>query len=59
MSCPILEIVIGTVVVVDQKWMPAITESPIKAGMCSTKRAEGEGVSCFLGGFRDDFGVRD
>ena len=49
-SHPVLEVVIGTVIVVDRKRMPAVTESPIKAGVCSTKRAEGEGISRFLGG---------
>ena len=59
MSHPILEVVIRTVIVVDRKWMSAVTESPIKAGMCSTERVESEGISRFLGGLRDDFGVRD
>ena len=59
MSRPVLEIVIGTVMVVDRKRMSAVTELPIKAGVCSTERAESEGISRFLGGFRDDFGVRD
>ena len=58
-SCPILEVMIRTAIVADRKWMPAVTESPIKAGMCSTERAESKGISCFLRGFRDDFGVRD
>ena len=58
-SRPILEIVIGTVMIVDRKWMAAVTESPVKAGVCSAERAEGEGISHFLGGFQDDFGVRD
>ena len=58
-SCPVLEIVIRTVIVVDRKRMPAVTESPIKAGVRSAERAESEGISRFLGGLRDDFGVRD
>ena len=57
MSRPILEIVIGTVMIVDGKWMAAVTESPVKAGVCLAERAEGEGVSRFLGGLRDDFGI--
>ena len=58
-SHPVLEIVIRTVIVVDRKWMSAVAESPIKASMCSVERAEGEGISHFLGVLRDDFGVRD
>ena len=58
-SHPVLEIVIGTVIVVDQKWMSAVTEPPIEAGMCSTERTESEGISRLPRGFRDDFGIRD
>ena len=58
-SRPVLEVVIRTVMIVNRKWMAAVTESPVKAGMCSTERVEGEGISCFLGGFRDDFGIGD
>ena len=59
MSRPVLEIVIRAVVVADQKRMSAVTELPIKAGMHSAERTKGKGVPCFLGGFRDDFGIRD
>ena len=59
MSRPVLEIVIGTIMIVDQKWMAAVTKSPVKAGMCSAERAEGKGISHFLGGLQDDFGVGD
>ena len=59
MSHPVLEIVIGTVVVLDQKQMSTVTESPIEAGMRSVERTESEGMSHFLRGFRDDFSVRD
>ena len=45
-SRPILEIVERTVVVWNRKWMSAVTELPIKAGVSSAKRAEDEGVSC-------------
>ena len=58
-SHPILEVVIRTVIVANRKRMFAVTESPVKAGVCSAERAEGEGISHFLGGFQDDFGVRD
>ena len=59
MSHPILEIVKGAVVVVDRKWMSAVTESPIKASVCLAKRAESEGVSRFFGVLRNDFGIGD
>ena len=49
----------GAVLVVDRKRVTAVTESPIKAGVCSSKRAESEGVPSFFRGLRDDFGVRD
>ena len=55
-SRPVLEIVIGTVVVVNRKRMSAVTKSPIKASVRSTERAESEGISRFL---QDDFGVGD
>ena len=58
-SCPILEIVVGAIIVSDRERMSAITESPVKAGMGSVERTESEGISRFLRGFRDDFGVRD
>ena len=58
-SCPVLEIVIGTVLIVDQKWVAAVTELPIKAGVCSSERVEGERIPSFFRGLRDDFGVRD
>ena len=58
-SRPVLEIVVGTVLIVDRKGMAAVTELPIKAGVCSLERAEGEGVFRFFGVFRDDFGVRN
>ena len=47
------------VLIVDRKRVAAVTESPIKAGVCSSKRAESEGIPSFFRGFRDDFGVRD
>ena len=50
-SHPILEIVIGTIVVSDRKQVSAVTELPIKTGMGSMERMESEGVSCFLRGF--------
>ena len=37
--------------------MAAVTESPIKAGMCSSERAAGERIPSFFRGLRDDFGV--
>ena len=58
-SRPVLEIVIGAVLVVDRKRVAAITESPIKAGVCSSKRVEGERIPSFLRGFRNDFGIGD
>ena len=58
-SRPILEIVIGAVVVVDRKQVSAVTESPIEAGVRSAERMESEGVSRFLRGFQDNFSVRD
>ena len=58
-SHPVLEVMIRTVIVVDRKWMSAVTESPVEAGVCSAERTESEGISRFLRGFRDDFGVRD
>ena len=39
--------------------MAAVAKSPIKAGVRSLERAEGEGISSFFRGLRDDFGVRD
>ena len=39
--------------------MAAVTESPIKAGVCSSERAEGERIPSFFRGLRDDFSVRD
>ena len=59
MSRPVLEIVIRTVLIVDRKRVAAVTESPIKAGVCSSKRSEGERIPSFLRGLRDDFSVRD
>ena len=50
-SRPILEIVIGAVVVADRKRVSAVTESPVQAGMGSAERMESKGVSCFLRGF--------
>ena len=58
-SHPILEIMVGAVIVADRKQMSAVTESPVEAGMHSAKRTESEGVSHFLRGFRDDFGIGD
>ena len=58
-SRPVLEIMERAVLIIDRKRMTAVAESPIKAGVCSSKRAEGEGVSCFFGVFRNDFGVGD
>ena len=49
----------GAVLVVDRKRVAAVTESPIKAGVCSSKRAKGEGIPSFFGVLRNDFGVRD
>ena len=45
--------------IVDRKRMAAITESPVKAGVHSAKGAESEGISRFLGGLQNDFGIRD
>ena len=39
--------------------MAAVTKSPIKAGVCSSERTKGEGISGFLGVLRNDFGGRD
>ena len=58
-SHPVLEIMVGAVIVVDRKRMSTVTKSPIEAGMCLVERAESEGVSCFLRGFRDDFSIGD
>ena len=58
-SCPVLEIVEGAVLIVDRKGMAAVAESPIKAGVCSSERAKGERVPSFFRGLGDDFGVRD
>ena len=58
-SRPVLEIMVGTVLIVDRKGMATVAKSPIKAGMCSSERAEGEGIPGFFRGLRDDFGVRD
>ena len=58
-SRPVLEIMKGAVLIVDRKRVAAVTESPIKAGVCSSERAEGEGIPSFFRGLRDDFGVRD
>ena len=57
-SRPVLEIVERTVIVWNRKWM-SVTESPIKAGVSSAKRAKDKGISCLQGCFRDDFGIRD
>ena len=59
MSRPVLEIVIEAVLIIDQKGVAAVTESPIKAGVRSSERAEGKRISSFLRGLRDNFGVRD
>ena len=59
MSRPVLEVVIGTVLIVDRKRMTAVTESPVKASVRSSERAEGERIPSFLRGLRDNFGVRD
>ena len=58
-SCPILEIMVGAIIVLDREQMSAVTESPIETGVGSAERMESEGISCFLRGFRDDFGIRD
>ena len=58
-SRPVLEIMEGAVLVVDRKGMAAVAKSPIKAGVCSSERAEGEGIPGFFRGLRDDFCVRD
>ena len=39
--------------------MAAVAESPIKAGVCSSKRAESKGIPSVFRGLRDNFGVRD
>ena len=44
-SRPVLEVVKGTVIVWNRKWMSAVTESPIKASVSSAKRAKDEGIS--------------
>ena len=49
----------GAILVVDRKGMATVTESPIKAGVRSSKRAKGERIPSFFRGLRDDFGVRD
>ena len=58
-SRPVLEVMIRTVLVVDRKGMAAVAKSPIKAGVCSSERAKGEGIPSFFRGFRDDFGIGD
>ena len=50
---------IRTVLIVDRKRVAAVTESPIKASVCSSKRAEGERIPSFLRGLGDNFGVGD
>jgi hypothetical protein len=46
-SRPVLEIMEGTVIVADRERVSGVTESPIKAGVGSTERAENEGISRF------------
>ena len=46
-SQPVLEVVEGTIIVWDQKWMSAITELPIKASVGSAKGTKNEGISHF------------
>ena len=58
-SCPILEVVIRTVIVANRKQMAAVTESPIEAGVCPAERAESKGISCFPREFRDNFSIGD
>ena len=58
-SRPILEIVIRTILIVDRKGVAAVAESPIKAGVCSSERMEGERIPSFFRGLRDNFGVGD
>ena len=58
-SRPVLEIMERAVLVVDRKRVAAVTKSPIKAGVCSSERAEGEGIPSFLRIFGNDFGVGD
>ena len=50
-SHPILEIIVGAVVVADRKQVSTVTESPIEAGMHSAERTESKGISHFLRGF--------
>ena len=50
-SRPVLEIVEGAVLIINRKGMAAVAESPIKAGVCSSERAEGEGIPSFFGIF--------
>ena len=58
-SRPVLEIMKRAVLIVDRKGMTAVAESPIKAGVCSSERAEGEGIPSFFGVLRNNLGVRD
>ena len=50
-SRPVLEVVEGAVVVWNRKQMSTVTESPIKAGVGSAKRAKDEGISRLQGCF--------
>ena len=56
-SRPVLEIMEGAILVVDRKGVAAVTESPIKAGVCSSERAKSKGIPSFFRGLRDDFGI--
>ena len=47
-SRPVLEIMKGAVLIVDRKRVAAVAESPIKASVCSSKRAKSERVPSFF-----------
>ena len=48
-----------TILIVDRKRVAAVTESPVKASVRSSERAEGKRIPSFFRGFQDNFGVRD
>jgi hypothetical protein len=58
-SCPILEIMEGAVVVGDRVRMSSVTKSPIKAGMNLSEFGKSEGISGFKGADSIGFGVVD
>jgi len=56
-SRPVLEIVEGTIIVLDGMRVSQVTESPIKASVGSSKGGEGKGVAGFERFVANDVGV--